>query len=127
MGKNKGGELSGGTYLLSWPPSTNAIWRSYNGRNILSKEARAWREAAYIELVEQAATPVHGPVEVWIELCSPTRRKFDLDNRVKAVLDLISRAGIIDDDNNTVLQKLTVSCGKGFVGARLTIKEFTDG
>ncbi len=113
------------TYVLSWPPSTNSLWRAFRGRNILSKQARIWSENASKELVEQKATLVSGPVTIDIELSSPTKRSYDPDNRVKALLDLLVKNGIIEDDNNSIVHKLSIytQCGELFKGARVSIRK----
>jgi len=112
------------SFVLPWPPSTNSLWRAYRGRNILSFRARQWTLEASKELLAQGARPVHGPVEIEILLRSPTRRKFDPDNRTKAVLDLLVKNYILEDDNNEIIQRLSVAidnCGE-FTGAKVTIK-----
>ena len=88
------------TYLVSWPPSTNGLWRAFRGRNILSRRARLWAESAAKELAEQRAKPIAGKVIIDIELNSPFKRSYDPDNRVKAVMDLLVKNGIIEDDSN---------------------------
>lgn len=111
------------TILLSWPPSTNDLWRAVRGRNILSRKARLWLELAGKELLEQKIKPILGEIEMEIELCSPFNRPFDLDNRVKAVLDLLVKSGIIEDDSNRFLKRLVVSVGSGFKGATVVIRQ----
>jgi Holliday junction resolvase RusA-like endonuclease len=110
------------SFVISWPPSTNSLWRAYRGRNILSRPARLWAIKAEKELLDQGARPTRGPVEVDIELCAPTRRAFDPDNRTKAVLDLLVKSYVIEDDNNSIVKRISVSIGEGFVGARVTIR-----
>jgi len=112
------------TFTLTWPPSVNQIWRSVRGRNILSAEARQWRETAKNELLSQHVLPVNGQVEVEIVLRSPFNRPFDPDNRIKAVLDLLVENGIIDGDGDSVLKRITVSVGEDFQGATVTIRSF---
>jgi Holliday junction resolvase RusA-like endonuclease len=111
-----------GTYVVSWPPSVNELWRSWNGRNILSSRARRWKAAAELELLAQKPVPVPGQVAIHIELASPYGRRFDPDNKVKALLDLLVKNGIIEDDSDKIIkeQRVTVD-GEGFKGARVTI------
>lgn len=110
------------TYLLSWPPSTNDLWRAVNGRNILSRRARAWAETAGKEVLAQGLTTFPGPVTVDIDLQSPFRRPYDPDNRVKAVMDLLVKCAIIEGDSDRQVHRITVSTQEsGFVGARVTI------
>ena len=53
----------------------------------------------------QRQEPISGPVDVEIHLGRPDKRKRDLDNYSKGVLDLLCHAGLIDDDSE--LQSLT--------------------
>ena len=89
---------------LSWPPSTNNLSRAHNGRIISSAEHRTWAKTAAQELAVQRPRKHIGPVSVSIELGPPPSRKFDLDNRVKALLDALVRAEIIG------AQGATTSC-----------------
>lgn len=41
-----------------------------------------------------------------IELYPPDRRKIDIDNRIKALLDVMEHAGVYEDDSQ--IDKLTV-------------------
>jgi Holliday junction resolvase RusA-like endonuclease len=108
------------SFIVSWPPSTNAIWRSVRGRNILSEAYRSWRNTAGKQLLAQCARPIEGPVAIKLELCSPTR-PFDLDNRCKACLDLLTSHGVIASDDARTVKHLSVCEGSGFTGARLTV------
>lgn len=109
------------TFFLSWPPSTNSLWRAFRGRNILSAKARVWHDVASKELICQKARPISGPVQIELALKSPTKRLYDLDNRIKAVLDLLVKNGIIEDDNNQILKRLVVSVDGDFVGATISV------
>lgn len=83
-------------FRLDYPPSVNSYWRTTRGgQTYLSKAGRQYREAA------AAATDVRfgqRRVQVYIELTMPDRRRRDLDNTLKALLDAIEHAGIVDDD-----------------------------
>lgn len=110
--------------LLSWPPSVNDLYRAFRGRNILSAKARKWYEDGKAELLLQRATPVIGTVEIAVELASPTKRRYDPDNRIKAIFDLLVRCGIIEDDDNATIKRYSVDVdGEGFLGARVTIRK----
>jgi crossover junction endodeoxyribonuclease RusA len=111
------------TFTLDWPPSTNRLWRNLSGRTILSEEARAWTKTASLQLMAMRARPMQWPVELGIELSPPTKRKFDLSNRVKIVEDILVHNSIIPDDNSQIIKRLIVERGEGFTGVRVTISE----
>lgn len=102
------GKPSQRTYALPWPPSVNNKMASVNGRQILTAAARKWYEHAGEELGLQRPKAIKGPVELSIELCAPTKRPYDPDNRIKMTLDALVKTGIIEDDNNKIVRKLTV-------------------
>jgi Holliday junction resolvase RusA-like endonuclease len=111
------------TFLISWPPSVNNIWRAVNGRNILSRRYRSWRESAAKELLlVQKPKPVNGPVRILIELSPPHHHRFDVDNKAKVLLDLLVRCAIIEADDNSTVKELTLRISQGFIGARVTVE-----
>lgn len=82
---------------MPWPPSVNAYWRSVRGRNILSAAGREYRQRA----MEAAAglDTITGRLDVDLLVAPPDRRRRDLDNLPKAVLDALTHAGVYDDDS----------------------------
>lgn len=102
--------------LLPWPPSMNRMWRSVRGRNILSKEGREYRENGLH--VVSAQSPCRWPAEarlsVSITVYPPDRRRRDLDNMMKAPLDLLTHAGVYADDSQIdrlLIQRAAVTPG----------------
>jgi crossover junction endodeoxyribonuclease RusA len=95
--------LGGITLTLPWPPSVNAYWRTYQGRMIISAKGREYRTAA-IEQVQLQGGAAHyqGKLCVEIEAYRPDKRRRDLDNLLKAVLDGCTHAGVWEDDSNIV-------------------------
>ena len=107
--------------LPVWPPSTNSIWRNVHGRTVLAAPARSFfvRAVDYIGLKYPQAEPLRGSVAVTIRLYPPDRRKFDIDNRCKALLDTLSKAGIFEDDSQ--VDRLTVSREAPEKGGRVEV------
>lgn len=81
-------------FTLPYPPSNNRYYRHMRGRTMLSKEGRAYRQAAML----LAATPFLGIVRCTIDVFPPTRWGQDLDNIPKAICDAIQAAGILKND-----------------------------
>lgn len=91
---------------LPWPPSLNAMWRHVvipsrggKGRSctLLSKQGREYRE----RVVKQYAggESLTGRLKVTLELYPPTRRRTDVDNYAKGILDALTHAGVWGDDS----------------------------
>ena len=89
--------------ILPWPPSVNAMHRTFKGRVIRSERYRRWREDA-TDVLAAIGGPrgIAGPVRLELELRPGTRRAFDLDNRVKPVQDVLAAVGVIRDDRQVV-------------------------
>ena len=84
---------------LPWPPSVNTYWRNLNGRTLISQDGRAYRANAYAAVTEQAPGRLRGRVRVSILTHQPDRRRRDLDNLPKAVLDALTFASVIEYDS----------------------------
>lgn len=90
---------------LAWPPSVNTIWRTIRvGRGfkvVLSPAGRAFYELAQRQVSDQrnGARFDDGDLEVTIWLYPPDRRKADIDNRIKTLLDACTKGGLWTDDN----------------------------
>jgi len=84
---------------LPWPPTVNSYWRNFNGRMIISKQGRDYRKAVADQaLIQRANKHLDHAVRVEIRAYRPDRRRRDLDNLLKATLDAMTHAGVIEDD-----------------------------
>ncbi|MDD5718939.1 MAG: RusA family crossover junction endodeoxyribonuclease [Candidatus Krumholzibacteria bacterium] len=103
---------------LPWPPSVNRYWRSVAGRVLLSRQGRAYR-AAVIALAGQEVAP-EGRLACSIEAWPPDRRRRDLDNLPKAVIDALQHAGVMRDDE--LIDDLRIVRRSPVAGGRLVIE-----
>lgn len=89
---------------IPFPPTTNSIWRSVKGRNILSKRYREWRELAALEIDHQmkGQEPMLESYHMVIEYDRPDKRPRDLTNYAKAVEDSLVLCGVVRDDSDSV-------------------------
>lgn len=91
---------------LPYPPSTNTYWRHYRGRTLLSRQGRAFRTTVCSILAAQGVTPLDGPLVVQIAIHPPDRRRRDIDNVLKSLLDALQHGGAYKDDAQIV--RLTI-------------------
>ena len=84
---------------LPFPPSMNTYWRNFRGRTVLSKNGRQFKLAVQDYIIEKNI-PKFGDKKLKITMILRPRdkRKIDIDNRIKAVLDSLQDAGVFDDD-----------------------------
>jgi crossover junction endodeoxyribonuclease RusA len=90
-------------FTLPWPPSANQHWRSVTirgrARVLLSKAGREYRSRVAGAVVGLPRSHDHGGrLCVSINLCPPDRRKIDVDNRIKPLLDALTEADVWGDD-----------------------------
>jgi crossover junction endodeoxyribonuclease RusA len=88
------------TLVLPYPPSVNHYWRTFRGRMLISEKGRSYRQAVntVCSLYRKNVATLRGRLEVTIWVRAPDRRRRDLDNVPKAVLDALQHAGVYADD-----------------------------
>lgn len=95
-----------------------AAWLTTNSRDhwaVTNKRTQAWRKAAWAMTKAARLTPVVGPVHITATIHKTTRHRYDLDGHtptVKACIDGIRQAGLIPEDDTTVIPQLTIRAGE---------------
>ena len=83
---------------LPWPPGSNHAYPTAGNRRILSKEAKDYKQAVGFAVIEQDRGHVIGRLTVEIWCYPPNDKRFDLDGKLKLVLDALTDAGVWGDD-----------------------------
>ena len=83
---------------LPWPPSVNTYYRTHRGRMLLSEKGRKYKK--HVKSL-WALLPKFGDLRLMVEIYAfpPDRRKRDIDNIIKPVLDALEGAGVYDNDS----------------------------
>ena len=87
---------------LPFPPSVNHYYRHIGPRTLISREGRAFREKVCSILTAIGVQCMTGPLEMHIEVYPPDRRRRDIDNVQKALLDSLEHGGAYQDDSQIV-------------------------
>lgn len=84
---------------LPLPPTVNHYLKSSGFRRYLSKAAIEFRQKVS-EYVIEYRVPKLGKsrIEMQVTLYFATKRRQDIDNRIKALWDSLAHAGVFDDD-----------------------------
>lgn len=114
--------------VLPWPPTVNhSTVGNGRGGKVLTEEHRRFRAEVALRVVaaERPQFSKSARLSVEITLVPPDGRRFDVDNRCKAILDALQRALVIPDDSQVddlrVVRGSVVIAGEG--SAVVTIRE----
>jgi crossover junction endodeoxyribonuclease RusA len=101
------------TIKLPWPPSVNHYWCASGKRRYISEAGTIFRKRVQGECFlynsknnNALMFDNEARLSVLVEAYPPDRRKRDLDNILKAILDSLQHAQVFKDDNQ--IDKLSV-------------------
>lgn len=97
-------------FRLPFPPSVNGLFRNFIRGRVKTGQYKKWIKEAFIVFEKQTFFRLPGRVTIKILLFRPDKRKRDLDNYVKALLDFLVAQGVIEDDST--VQSLMVAWAK---------------
>ena len=84
---------------LPWPPSMNSYYGSdRTGRKWVSRRGVDFREVTKKVVEVRFPKPMEGRLALRVAYFPPTRRKYDIDNYLKPLLDALERAGAFEND-----------------------------
>jgi Holliday junction resolvase RusA-like endonuclease len=84
---------------LPFPPSVNHYWRHVGPRVLISRGGRDYRTKVGAILAAKRVRPLDGRLAIEVDIYPPDRRRRDLDNLQKALLDALAHGGAYHDDS----------------------------
>jgi len=99
---------------LPFPPSVNTYYRRGAHATYMSKQGREYK-AKVADYIVESGTPKLGAARLALDivLWPKDKRKYDIDNRIKALLDSLQDAGVFDDDEQ--IDQINIFRGSGEV------------
>lgn len=119
--------------VLPFPPPVNTYYRHPHkgpmaGMHLLSEDARSYRSDVEVAVMAQIKLPLPrltNRLEVEIEVSAPDRRHYDIDGRLKALLDSLEHAGVYVDDEQ--IDRITIErappCTTGYAKVKIRALE----
>lgn len=100
------------TFSLPFPPAANNLFVNGAAGRFISPRYKAWRSDAGWMVPRTAKGAVPGHFRAVLTFDRPDRRKRDLDNLLKAPMDLLKTMGVIMDDR--LAERLTTEWATPF-------------
>ena len=108
------------TLELPYPPSVNHYWRRVGARTLISREGRRFRERVVSILARRRVRLMTGPLAVRVIAHPPDRRRRDLDNITKALLDALEKGGVYGDDSQ--IDRLEIVRAQVMPGGKVIVR-----
>ncbi len=84
---------------LPYPPSVNHYWGVSGKQRFIGKKGKEFRARVMDAVNEAGIQPLEGRLAIHVALYPPDRRKRDLDNVLKSLLDACEHAGCYENDS----------------------------
>ena len=105
---------------LPYPPSVNTYWRSNGKRRYISPAGvKFTEEVSLIVKMQKPKTLADKQDAIRVMIHPRSKRKFDLDNTLKAILDALMKAGMYDDDSQ--IEYIEIARGEKIDGGKAVV------
>jgi crossover junction endodeoxyribonuclease RusA len=86
--------------FVPYPPSANHYWRRVGPRTLISRDGRQYRKDVK-RAVHKQAEPIGSELRLamLVRMHAPDRRRRDVDNIQKPLLDALEKSGLYGDDS----------------------------
>lgn len=105
---------------LPYPPSVNSYWRANGHRRYISKEGVEFTKAVDLIVKQNGAKSFEDRrVAMSVMIHPRSKRKFDLDNTLKAILDALMKADMYNDDSQ--IDYIEIARGEAVDGGKAVV------
>lgn len=87
---------------LPYPPSVNHYWGQAGNHRFIGKKGKEFRAQVMDAVNEAGIQPLEGRLAVHIALFPPDKRKRDIDNVLKSLLDACEHAGCFAEGDQQI-------------------------
>lgn len=106
-------------FILPMPPSANGLFANFKGRGrIKSEQYTKWTHDAGWRLKSQKPGKIDGKYQLSIVV--PAKTRGDIDNRIKAISDLLVEHGVVQDD--TLAWSVSIRRDEAATEAHVTVE-----
>lgn len=95
------------------PSKKNSRINTRSGRSFPSARFTEWEKPALVELKDQFAglKITEYPISLTMVFYNTDKRRHDLDNQSSSILDTLVKADVLEDDNQTKVDCITLQYG----------------
>lgn len=111
-------------FTVPMPPSTNNLFATYNGRRIISRDYKAWRQIANVS-IKQAWIAQGKPIfdhHMALTIHVGLDYRGDISNRIKAIEDSIGEA-VEGFPNDRYIDRVEIERVPDLDGARVLVTQ----
>jgi crossover junction endodeoxyribonuclease RusA len=87
------------TYHFPYPPSVNHYWGQRGNLRFVGKAGKLFREEVAIIALKRTQSLYNARLKLEVYLYPPDKRKRDIDNNMKSLLDAMEHAGVYENDS----------------------------
>lgn len=106
-------------FEFPYPPSVNHYWGQRGNRRYVTKRGMDFRASVAGKVSEIAQDTITHEIHAFVCLYPPDKRRRDLDNPMKALLDAMQEAGVYEDD--CLIKKLTIEMREPIKGGKCCV------